>query len=80
MHIFSRRSSKIIRQCSPADINQKTIAVIIPDDTRLWARGDLFVPVIIDTLAALEVPFDRMRIIIALGTHPESHHPSVPGD
>jgi nickel-dependent lactate racemase len=60
-----------IRQCSPPDILHKTIAVIIPDDTRLWARGDLFVPVIIDALAALGVPFDRIRIIIALGTHPD---------
>ncbi|ACN13960.1 conserved hypothetical protein [Desulforapulum autotrophicum HRM2] len=60
-----------IRQCSPVNINQKTIAVIIPDDTRLWARGDLFVPVILDALAALGVPWDKVCIMIALGTHPE---------
>jgi len=58
-----------IRACVPKDIQNKTCAVIIPDDTRLWARGDLFVPRIIKTLSNLGLAFDRMRIIIALGTH-----------
>lgn len=58
-----------IRACVPTDIQNKTCAVIIPDDTRLWARGDLFVPRIIKTLSNLGLAFDRMQIIIALGTH-----------
>ncbi len=58
-----------IRTTAPKDIRLKTIAVIIPDDTRLWARGDLFVPRIVRTLTELGVSFDRIRIIIALGTH-----------
>ena len=57
-----------IRASAPRDRN-KTCAVIIPDDTRLWARGDLFVPQIIKTLSSLGFAFDRIRIIIALGTH-----------
>ncbi|MBU3951242.1 MAG: nickel-dependent lactate racemase [Proteobacteria bacterium] len=58
-----------IRAAAPKDIHARTIAVIIPDDTRLWARGDLFVPRIIRTLSELGVGFDQIRIIIALGTH-----------
>jgi nickel-dependent lactate racemase len=60
---------KGIRASVPKDIQNKTCAVIIPDDTRLWARGDLFVPRIIKTLSALGLAFDRIKIIIALGTH-----------
>ncbi|MBU0970899.1 MAG: nickel-dependent lactate racemase [Proteobacteria bacterium] len=58
-----------IRAATPKDIHARKIAVIIPDDTRLWARGDLFVPRIICTLSELGVNFDQIRIIIALGTH-----------
>ncbi len=61
--------NKGITQTAPADIRNKTVAVIIPDDTRLWARGDLFVPGIIHTLEKLGVPKSRIRVIIALGTH-----------
>ena len=43
--------------------------MIIPDNTRLWARGDLFVPRIIKTLSNMGLAFDQIRIIIALGTH-----------
>ena len=60
---------KGIQASVPKDIQGKTWAVIIPDDTRLWARGDLFVPRIIKTLSELGVGFDQIRIIIALGTH-----------
>ena len=38
-----------IRDTAPPDIAGKKVAVIIPDDTRLWARGDLFVPGIVRT-------------------------------
>ncbi len=58
-----------ILQNTPEQIENKTIAVIIPDDTRLWARGDLFVPTIIDTLIDYGADPGRIRIIIALGTH-----------
>ncbi|MCG8616754.1 MAG: lactate racemase domain-containing protein, partial [Desulfobacterales bacterium] len=42
-----------IKRHAPENIAEKKTALIIPDDTRLWARGDLFVPGIIDTLLAL---------------------------
>jgi len=61
--------SRGIRDHSPGDIRDKRIAVIIPDNTRLWARGDVFVPEIIKTLFGLGVPKDHIRIIIAGGTH-----------
>ncbi|MCG8642033.1 MAG: nickel-dependent lactate racemase [Desulfobacterales bacterium] len=58
-----------IRASAPDDPARKKVAIIIPDNTRLWARGDLFVPVIVDTLIDLGVPSDAVTIIIALGTH-----------
>lgn len=58
-----------IRSSVPKNIGSKTCAVIIPDDTRLWARGDLFVPRIVKTLSSIGLAFDRIKIIIALGTH-----------
>ena len=61
--------SKGIKKHIPKDIIQKKIAVIIPDDTRLWARGDVFVPQIVKTLLDLAVPTGHIQIIIALGTH-----------
>jgi len=58
-----------IQASAPKDIRNKTCAVIIPDDTRLWARGDLFVPRIIKTLSKMGLAFEQIKIIIALGTH-----------
>lgn len=58
-----------IRTHCPESIGDRKIAVIIPDDTRLWARGDLFVPPILKALFDLGVEPFRVRIIIALGTH-----------
>jgi len=72
-----------IRDSAPPDIAGKKVAIIIPDDTRLWARGDLFVPAILQALADdLGVPDDRITVIIALGTHapiPESQFASLAG-
>jgi lactate racemase len=73
---------KGIKDTAPPGIAVQTVAVIIPDDTRLWARGDLLVPAIIQALADLGVPDDRITVIIALGTHapiPESQFPSLAG-
>ncbi len=53
----------------PPDIHNKSITIIIPDDTRLWARGDIFVPVIVQTLVNMGVSYGSIKIIIALGTH-----------
>ena len=61
--------SKGIKTHAPKGIINKKIAVIIPDDTRLWARGDIFVPQIVKTLLDLGVSTDNIKIIIALGTH-----------
>ena len=58
-----------IRTHCPESILDQKIAVIIPDDTRLWARGDLFIPHILKTLFGLGVGPDQVKIIIALGTH-----------
>lgn len=61
--------SEKIRTHSPEDIKDKQIALIIPDNTRLWARGDIFVPEIIKTLFDLGVSRENIKIIIATGTH-----------
>lgn len=58
-----------IKITAPPNIQHKKVVIIIPDHTRLWARGDLFVPVIIDTLMDLGVQEENIQIIIALGTH-----------
>ena len=66
---------KGIQDTAPPGVATQKVAIIIPDDTRLWARGDLFVPAIIQALADLGVPDDQITVIIALGTHapiPES--------
>ncbi len=68
---------------SPKEIPDKKIAIIIPDDTRLWARGDLFIPQIVKTLFALGAPKNNITIIIALGTHsdmPQKSLPQLAGD
>ncbi len=61
--------SKGIKTHTPKEIIHKKIAVIIPDNTRLWARGDIFVPQIVKTLLDLGVSTHNIKIIIALGTH-----------
>lgn len=61
--------SKGIKSHTPADIIHQKIAIIIPDNTRLWARGDVFVPQIVRTLSELGVALENIQIIIALGTH-----------
>lgn len=75
--------SQGVRKTAPKDIALKKTAVIIPDDTRLWARGDVLVPGIIETLVRdLGVPRDRITVIIALGTHrdiDESRFPQLAG-
>lgn len=60
---------KGIQDTAPPGIATQKVAVIIPDDTRLWARGDRFVPAIIQALTDLGVPDDQITVIIALGTH-----------
>lgn len=61
--------SKGIKRHTPDNINLKKIAIIIPDNTRLWARGDIFIPQIVKTLFDLGSAKDSIKIIIALGTH-----------
>lgn len=68
---ITRTLSREIREQAPTDLSKKSTAVIIPDDTRLWARGDIFVPVIIDALTAVGADPKRITVIIALGTHKE---------
>ncbi|WDP85877.1 MAG: DUF2088 domain-containing protein [Desulfobacter sp.] len=58
-----------IQDHCPKEIASKKIALIIPDDTRLWARADLFVGDIISALGQKGVKPSQIKIIIALGTH-----------
>jgi len=58
----------IVRE-TPATAVGKKVAIIIPDDTRLWARGDLYVPEIVKALLSLGVRSDDITLLIALGTH-----------
>ena len=66
--------SKGIKKFIPPDIQKKKIVIIVPDNTRLWARGDIFVPVIVKTLLSLGVSEKSIKIIIALGTHCDLEH------
>lgn len=68
-----------IRTHAPDDIARKRIAILIPDNTRFWARGDLFVPHIVNALLRLGVPEKRLKIIIALGTHAPIAAKQFPG-
>jgi nickel-dependent lactate racemase len=61
--------SEGIKRDTPPSVIGKKIAVLIPDDTRLWARGDLYVPEIIKSLLELGVQAADITVIIALGTH-----------
>ncbi len=70
--------SKGIKDHTPKDIIKRKIAVIIPDDTRLWARGDVFVPQIVKTLVSLGVETSNIKIIIALGTHADIDKDTFP--
>jgi lactate racemase len=61
--------SKGIKNQLPEGIIHKKIVIIIPDNTRLWARGDVFVPQIVKALLDRGVLKQNIKIIIALGTH-----------
>lgn len=67
--VIEKIISEGIVQHTPSDNNTKKVAVIVPDNTRLWARGDLFVPIIIQSLFELGIPSEDVTAIIALGTH-----------
>ncbi|MCG8529889.1 MAG: lactate racemase domain-containing protein, partial [Desulfovibrionales bacterium] len=54
---------------APENIAEKKIVIIIPDNTRLWARGDLYVPCIVEGLRALGVSFENICVLVALGSH-----------
>jgi nickel-dependent lactate racemase len=66
--------SRGIEKSIPKDIKKKKNVIIVPDNTRLWARGDIFVPVIVKTLLETGVPEKSIKIIIALGTHSDLKH------
>ena len=70
--------AEVLRGDLPPDIANKEIAVLIPDDTRLWARGDVFIPVIIKELLGLGVKKEKIRVIIALGTHADMQEEKLP--
>ena len=68
-----------IKESAPLDIKNKKIVIIVPDNTRLWARGDIFVPVIVKTLLNSGVDASSIQIIIALGTHAEFNRDELAG-
>jgi nickel-dependent lactate racemase len=68
---IQRIISNGMRDYFPDTLPLQKIAVIIPDNTRLWARGDLFVPHILKALLDRGVEPAQVKIIIALGTHKE---------
>ncbi len=68
---IKNKISKGIKQSIPKDIHKQKVVIIVPDHTRLWARGDVFVPVIVKTLLESGVSKEFIKIIIALGTHPD---------
>jgi len=70
--------AKGIKAHAPKGVQQKKIVIIIPDDTRLWARGDIFVPQIVKTLFKMGVPKNNIKIIIALGTHDDMDQDRFP--
>lgn len=73
---------KGILRTAPQNLTDKRIAVIIPDNTRLWARGDLYVPKIVSALIRSGAAAENITIIIALGTHspvPEKGFPQLCG-
>jgi nickel-dependent lactate racemase len=66
---IKNKIAKGIKKSLPSGLENKKIAIIVPDDTRLWARGDIFVPIIVKTLLDQGIPEKSLTIIIALGTH-----------
>ncbi len=75
---IKNKISKGIKQSIPKDIHKQKVVIIVPDHTRLWARGDVFVPVIVKTLLESGVPKESIKIIIALGTHPDLEQNQFP--
>jgi len=70
-----------VRGSLPESIEAKKIVIIVSDHTRLWTKGDLYVPVIVKILLEEGAIVENIRVIIALGTHgdtpPERMHELV---
>jgi nickel-dependent lactate racemase len=63
------RIAKAVRKSLPKNIETKKIAIIVADHTRIWTKGYLYVPVIVNTLLEEGAIIENIRVIIALGTH-----------
>ena len=61
--------SEAVRSSLPESIKTKNIVIIVADHTRLWTKGDLYVPVIVNTLLEEGAITKNIKVIIALGTH-----------
>lgn len=61
--------SEAVRSSLPESIKTKNIVIIVADHTRLWTKGDLYVPVIVNTLLEEGAITENIKVIIALGTH-----------
>ena len=61
--------SRSIVESPPRNISSAQILIIVPDHTRLWARGSIYVPVLLDSLISAGAQEQRIRVMIALGTH-----------
>ncbi|MFT5728095.1 MAG: nickel-dependent lactate racemase [Desulforhopalus sp.] len=78
LEVLTKKMRESLKVDLPHDITTKKIAVLIPDDTRLWARGDVFVSEIVKTLLSIGVPPENICVIIALGTHADMEQTKFP--
>ncbi len=53
----------------PENIETKKIVILVADHTRLWTKGNLYVPVILNILLEEGAINENIKVIIALGTH-----------
>lgn len=64
--------AEAVRGSLPEIIETKKIVIIVADHTRIWTKGDLYVPVIVNTLLEEGAIAEKIRVIIALGTHDDT--------
>nr|WP_287582821.1 nickel-dependent lactate racemase [Candidatus Borrarchaeum sp.] len=58
-----------VRNSLPENIETKKIVILVADHTRLWTKGNLYVPVILNILLEEGAINENIKVIIALGTH-----------
>jgi nickel-dependent lactate racemase len=66
---IKQQIAEAVRSSLPKDIESKKIVIIVADHTRIWTKGNLYVPVILNTLLEEGAIAETIQVIIALGTH-----------